>query len=110
MKWVFAFLLCGVSMGTVQAHNHAHSHGAGHEAAAPAATDEWVDGEVRKLELAAGKVQLKHGPIKHMDMPPMTMVFHVKEPALLNGLQVGDKLKFRVVREGGKFMVTEIQR
>lgn len=67
------------------------------------------DGEVRKVDKEAGKITLKHGEIKNLEMPPMTMVFGVKEPGLLEKLKVGDKVQFRAANEGGKLTVTEIQ-
>lgn len=68
-----------------------------------------ADGEVRKLDLAAGKITIKHGPIAHMDMPGMTMVFTAKDRALLDKIKVGDKIRFMVSHEDGKMMVTDIQ-
>ncbi|MDP5239503.1 copper-binding protein [Uliginosibacterium sp. 31-16] len=68
-----------------------------------------TDGEVRKIDQAAGKLTLKHGEIKNLDMPGMTMVFAVKDKALLNNLKPGDKVKFMVVNEAGKMIVTDIQ-
>ncbi|WP_425259439.1 copper-binding protein [Rubrivivax sp. RP6-9] len=68
-----------------------------------------TDGEVRKIDKDAAKVTLRHGEIKSLDMPPMTMVFHVKERALLDRLKAGDKVRFAAVHEGGKYTVTEIQ-
>jgi Cu(I)/Ag(I) efflux system protein CusF len=68
-----------------------------------------TDGEVRKIDKDAGKLTLKHGPIKHMDMPGMTMVFQVKDKALLETLKVGEKIRFQLVSEQGRYVVTEIQ-
>ncbi len=68
-----------------------------------------TDGEVRKIDKDAAKVTLRHGEIKSLDMPPMTMVFHVKERAVLDRLKAGDKVRFAAVHEGGKYTVTEIQ-
>ena len=68
------------------------------------------DGEVRKIEKAQGRVTLKHGELKALDMPPMTMVFVVRDKAMLDTLKAGDKIKFKAVNEGGKFTVTELQR
>ena len=78
-------------------------------AAAAASAGEMTDGEVRKIDLEAGKVTLKHADIKSLDMPAMTMVFAVKDKAILGKLKTGDKVKFKVVNDGGKFTVTEIQ-
>lgn len=68
-----------------------------------------TDGEVRKVDLANGKVTLKHGEIKHMDMPGMTMVFTAKDKALLTGLKVGDKVKFMAENANGQMLVTGIE-
>ncbi len=67
-------------------------------------------GVVRKLDLASGKVTLKHGPIQSLDMPGMTMSFRAKDPALLNGLKPGDEVDFDVVIEGTKFFITGIRK
>jgi Cu/Ag efflux protein CusF len=76
-------------------------------AVAPAA--EMADGEIRKVSKDTGKLTIKHGPIKSLDMPPMTMVFTAKNPALLDKVAVGDKVRFSVVDEGGQMLVTDIQ-
>jgi Cu/Ag efflux protein CusF len=68
-----------------------------------------TDGEVRKVDQVAGKVTIKHGDIKHLDMPGMTMVFTAKDKSVLNNIKPGDKIKFMVVTEGGKFFVSDIQ-
>lgn len=68
-----------------------------------------ADGEVRKVDKEAGKITLKHGVIKSLDMPGMTMVFQVKDKALLDKVQTGDKVKFQAISDNGKLVVTEIQ-
>ena len=77
--------------------------------AMPMAAAAMSDGEVRKIDKETGKITIKHGPIKHLDMPPMSMVFTSKDPALLDKAKVGDKIRFHVVDEGGKLIVTDIQ-
>jgi Cu(I)/Ag(I) efflux system protein CusF len=72
-------------------------------------TMDLTDGEVRKIDKDAGKITLKHGEIKHMDMPPMTMVFAVKDKGLLEKVKTGDNVKFAATNEGGKLTVTDIQ-
>ena len=74
-----------------------------------AAASDMSDGEVRKIDKDNMKITLKHGDIKNLDMPGMTMVFQVKDAALLDKLQVGGKVRFKAVKEDGKFMVTDIQ-
>jgi Cu(I)/Ag(I) efflux system protein CusF len=68
-----------------------------------------TEGEVKKVDIEAGKVTIKHGEIKHMDMPGMTMVFTARDKRLLVNVKPGDKVKFMVVNEGGKMVVTDIQ-
>lgn len=68
-----------------------------------------VDGEVRKLDKEQAKIMLKHAEIKALDMPPMTMVFAVKDRAMLDRVKVGDKVKFKAVQEAGRYTVTEIE-
>lgn len=67
-----------------------------------------VDGEVRKIDLSARKITLKHGEIKNLDMPPMTMVFQVKDPAMLEKVKVGDKVQFTVEDNNGAMTVLTI--
>jgi Cu/Ag efflux protein CusF len=68
-----------------------------------------TDGEIKKVDLEAGKVTIKHGEIKHLEMPSMTMVFTAKNKNLLTDIKVGEKIKFMVINEGGKMIVTDIQ-
>ena len=68
-----------------------------------------ADGEVRKVDKSAGKITIKHGAIPSMDMPPMTMVYRVKDPAMLDGVKQGDKVKFVAENVGGQFVVTNIE-
>jgi Cu/Ag efflux protein CusF len=68
-----------------------------------------TDGEVRKVDRETGKITIKHGDIKHLDMPGMTMVFTAKDKGLLTNLKPGDKVKFMVVNEGGKMVITDLQ-
>ena len=67
------------------------------------------EGEVRRVDKDAKKITLRHGPLANLDMPPMTMVFQVKNPAMVEQVKVGDKVKFRAEKEGGAFTITELQ-
>jgi Cu/Ag efflux protein CusF len=78
-------------------------------AQAPATTKNMTNAEVRKIDKEAGKITLKHEDIKNLDMPGMTMVFQVTDKALLDKVQVGDKVKFIADKQQGKFVVTDIQ-
>ena len=58
--------------------------------------DAMSDGEVRKVDKDAGKITLKHGEIKNIQMPPMTMVFRVKDQAMLGQVKQGDKVRWHI--------------
>ncbi len=75
---------------------------------AGAAMAQSVDGEVKKIDLDAAKVTIKHAEIKNLDMPAMQMVFRVTDPAWLKKLQVGDKVSFTADKVNGQFTVTAI--
>ena len=81
--------------------------------AAPAAmqmgASAMTDGEVRKVDKENKKITIKHGDIKNLDMPGMTMVFTVKDPAMLDMVKPGDKVMFKAEKAGGALVVTEIQ-
>lgn len=72
------------------------------------AQQEMTDGQVTKIDEPADKITLKHGPIKNLDMDDMTMVFRVKEKAMLKTVKVGDKIKFRAERVNGQLTVTQM--
>lgn len=86
--------------------HHAHGHG-GHEAAAPA---QLVDGEVKKVDADAGKLTIRHGEMKHLGMPAMTMVFRTKDASMLGQVKAGDKIKFVAEKINGALTVTQIQK
>jgi Cu(I)/Ag(I) efflux system protein CusF len=77
--------------------------------AVPALAQSLSDGEVRKVDKDAKKITIKHGPLQNLDMPPMTMVFQVKDPAMLEQVKAGDKIKFEAEKIGGAFTVTKIE-
>lgn len=77
-------------------------------ASAPAGTP-LVDGEIRKVDKENQKLTIKHGPLKNLDMPGMTMVFQVQDPAVLEKVQVGDKVQFTADKIDGKFTVTKLE-
>ena len=78
--------------------------------AAGLASAQRVDAEVRKVDAAQGKVTLKHGEIKNLDMPPMTMVFRVANKTMLDGLKAGDKVKVDVDKIDGQYTVVRLAR
>jgi Cu/Ag efflux protein CusF len=83
------------------------SASAGTPASAQSAT---IDGEVTKVDASAGKITIKHGPIKKLEMDmPMTMVFKAGDPAMLNQVKAGDKIKFDAEKVNGQFTVVKIE-
>jgi len=76
---------------------------------AAAAAGAMTDGEVRKIDKESKKITLKHGEIKNLDMPGMTMVFQVKDPDMLDAVKPGDKVQFKAERSGGALVITDIQ-
>jgi Cu/Ag efflux protein CusF len=71
---------------------------------------DWASGEIRRLDPDNMRLTIKHGEITSLDMPPMTMVFYVKDKALLSGLAVQDKIEFQAITEGKRYIVTEIRK
>jgi Cu/Ag efflux protein CusF len=70
--------------------------------------DDMTDAEVRKVDVDAAKITLKHAEIKDLDMPAMTMVFNVRDKAMLGKVKAGDKVKFKAINESGKITVTDL--
>jgi Cu/Ag efflux protein CusF len=101
-----AVLLAGALLAPLAYAEDAHHKDGPAVAQAGAALS---DGEVRKVDKDAKKITIKHGPLANLDMPPMTMVFQVKDPALLDRVKAGDKVKFQAENVGGAFTVTKIE-
>ncbi|WP_342128869.1 copper-binding protein [Hydrogenophaga sp. OTU3427] len=68
-----------------------------------------AEGEVRRVDTRAKTVTLKHGDIQNLDMPPMTMVFQVSDPALLGQVKPGDKVRFTADKLGGNYTVLSLE-
>ena len=69
----------------------------------------WTEGEIRRIDLPAGKITLRHGEIRNLDMPPMTMVFTVRDRTQLERFRVGDRVRFHASNENAQYLVTEIE-
>lgn len=69
-----------------------------------------IRGEIKKVDKAQGKVTVKHGPIKNLDMDEMTMVFRVKEPKMMDTISPGDKVLFEADRLNGQLTITKIKK
>jgi len=81
-------------------------------AAAPAAQAQaaQTSGEVVKIDKSGGRITLKHGEIKNLGMPAMTMVFRVRDSRLLDGVAVGDRVRFTADKLDGNFTVTALEK
>ena len=99
MKWM-RFVMLAVAVAITSPPLGATSH-------EPA--NQLTEGEVRKVDKDAKKITIRHGPIQNLDMPAMTMVFQVKDPALLDQVKTGDKIKFTAEKAGGAFTLTHIE-
>ena len=73
------------------------------------AGDDYSEAEVRRVDKGAATLTLRHGEIPNIGMPPMTMVFGVKDKAMLERVKAGDKVRFKAVKEGPNYLVTELQ-
>lgn len=71
---------------------------------------QWASGEIRRVDPDNLRLTIKHGEIKSLDMPPMTMVFHVKDRAVLGDFKAQDKIEFQAQAEGTRYIVTEIRK
>ncbi|HYD60502.1 MAG TPA: copper-binding protein [Noviherbaspirillum sp.] len=87
-------------------HDSHHPAPASKKDTAPA---QMSDGEVRKVDKDAKKITIKHGELRNLGMPPMTMVFQVQDPAILDQVKAGDKISFTAEQIGGKLTVTKVE-
>ena len=89
----------------------AHADDAHHKGTARVAqaSSPLAEGEVRKVDKEAKKITLRHGPIESLDMPAMSMVFQVKDPAMLDEVKAGDKVRFQAEKVNGQYFVTRIE-
>ena len=98
-------LAAAMSAPWVHANEEHHKSAAG----ASQVAESLSEGEVRKVDKDAKKITIKHGPLQKLDMPPMTMVFQVKDPAMLDQVKAGDKVKFQAEKIGGGYRIIKIE-
>lgn len=102
-------MTAAAAAASAQDHGHAghggHGAHAGHQAAALAV----VAGEVKKIDKETGKITLRHGELKNLNMAAMTMVFRVKDPTMLDQVKVGSKVKFAADRVNGAVTIVQLQ-
>lgn len=96
MKNLIAFIVAAALAAPALATNHEQAS--------------LADGEVRKIDKDAQKITIRHGPMPSLDMPSaMTMVYRVRDPAMLGQVKAGDKIKFQADKIGGAYTVTRIE-
>lgn len=106
-RTLVAIFTLAAAGGAWAAESHdAHAGHGGTTATTPAAL---ADGEIRRVNRDTGKLTIRHGPIPNLEMPPMTMVFQVKDRAMLDAVKVGDKVRFKAAKEGGAYVVTHVE-
>ena len=114
MKHVLFAVLAGSLIAAPACADDAMRHGGmemGGGSAAKQAPAGPSAGEVRKVDKDARKITLRHGALPELGMPsPMTMVYRVRDPAMLDGIKAGDKVRFRIERIGGNLVVTHLER
>lgn len=113
-RWLPLGALSVLALAWGQAHAQSHHHGSAHgsptaQAGTAADPQELTEGEVRRWDARTGKLTLRHGEIKSMGMPPMTMVFALQDPAQGQALKVGDAVRFRVADLQGALTITHIE-
>ncbi len=102
-------IAAGAPVAAAQDNGHAgHASHQGHQAAE--ADARLVEGEVRKIDKEAGKITMRHGEIKNLNMAAMTMVLRVEDPAMLDQVNVGDKVKFAADRVNGAVTIVQMQK
>ncbi len=107
---IFIAMLIGAPLAFAAAHGGAPPISSDAKKDATLVTPaEMTQGEIRKVDVDNKKITIKHGEIKNLDMPGMTMVFQVKEDTLLGKAKVGDKVRFSAEKIGGAIVVTDIQ-
>jgi Cu(I)/Ag(I) efflux system periplasmic protein CusF len=107
---IFAVLLL-ISAAMLAPLSHAQSSSSPSASApAPAAGKEMAEAEVRRVDKESKKVSLKHGPIKSLDMPAMTMVFQVRDEKLFEKLVPGQKILFSAEQLQGAYVITAVEK
>lgn len=112
LAMAFAGLLAFTSTQALAQAGHAHHPSTGRPAPAssPSASAAFSEGVVRRVNAATGTVTIAHGPLTHLDMPPMTMGFKLRGSASLEGLSTGDKVRFVADKEGSTLVVKQIEK
>lgn len=102
-------LLITALLFAANAHAQTATDHVGHHPDSAQSQSALVDGEVRRVDRGAKKITLRHGAIPNLDMPPMTMVFQVKDQAMLDKVKAGDKVRFSAEKSGSTYTVNRIE-
>lgn len=94
---------------TTSTTDHSAHHAPATATAGDTDTQVMTHGEVLRVNLATGKVSIRHDAITNLNMPAMSMVFSLKDPSRLTGLKEGDKVRFHVERDKGALQITQIE-
>lgn len=101
VKIAAAFAFAFSAAAPALAHNHGHE--------AHAAMTEMADGEIKKVSKDTGKITIRHGELKNLNMPAMTMVFRAGKPAMLDQVKAGDKVKFVAEKVDGAMTIVKLE-
>lgn len=108
-KLTLAIVMSAASSVAFAQDSHA-GHGAAHAGHEAPTSAELTDGEVKKIDKEAGKITLRHGEIKNLNMGAMTMVLRVKDASMLDQVKVGDNVKFAADRVNGAVTIVQMQK
>ena len=106
---ITALFLATASFAPAYAAMNGHDAHADHGAMTSNAEGGMVDGVVKKIDKAAGKVTVSHGPLTNLNMPAMTMVFRVKDAAWLETMAAGDKIRFQAETIDGALTIVRFE-
>ena len=110
MKTILSLALATLVLATTSAYAANDAASASKMGASPMqAASDMTNGEVRRVDMDTKKITLKHDEIKNLGMPGMTMVFQVKDPAMLDKVKAGDKVRFSAEKMNGALVVTNIE-
>ena len=106
---VSAGLALATANASAQMQMQDHSQHNATATASPNDANALTDGEIKKVDKDTGKLTVQHGPLTNLNMPGMTMSFKVQDPAMLDQVKAGDKIRLRVERINGAFTVTKLE-
>ena len=110
MKLVLLRAAVAVALGSILVPAIAQDHSAHmHGAAAKPAAQSLSEGTIKKLDAAAGKLTIAHGPIENLGMPAMTMSFAYAKGVVPSAVKEGDRIRFRAEEKDGRYVVVRVE-